>query len=124
MQTNQFTLPEWEMVGGESQKRVFTLYNSKKQECDISGGSANFAVVDFANLSGTPYISKPVEITQSESGNYSVLSIELSPNETVNLFGKLVYQISIKDGSGNVAIPRHGIMYIIRNINKDFVKEG
>ncbi len=122
MQTNQFTLPEWEMVGGESQKRLFTLYNSRKQECDLQGGSANFAVINYSNRYGQPYISKIVPIEQSETGQYSVINIELSPDETVDLSGKFIYQITVKDGSGNVAIPKHGIIYIIKNINTDFIK--
>lgn len=121
MQTRQFSLPEWEMVGGESQKRLFTLCDSTGLEYDVAGGSANFAIVDYVNRFGEPYLTKPINIIQSDTGVFSVLEVTLSPSETINLSGKYIYQLSISDSSGNIAIPKHGIIYILNNIDKKFV---
>ena len=121
MQTKQFTLPEWFMVGGESQNRVFVLCDSYGNEYDLSGGSARFSVVDFANRFSDPVLTKELTISSGSSGVNSEVSVILAPEDTVFLCGKYIYQISIKDSSGHISIPNQGIMYIINNIDKGFV---
>ena len=44
----------------------------------------------------------------------------LLPEETVDLFGKFIYQITIQDISGEIEIPDQGILRIANNINKVF----
>lgn len=122
MQTREFTLPEWEMVGGESQRRIFELYNSKGQECNLDGGSASISIIDFVNRGGDPYLTKPVELTASSTGNYSIATVTLDPSETLSFSGKYIYQLSFKDMFGNIGIPRHGILQVIKNIDTAFVE--
>ena len=51
---------------------------------------------------------------------YNVLKVTLLPSETVDLCGKYIYQITIKDVEDNTE-PKQGIMYIGNNINKGYV---
>ena len=60
----------------------------------------------------------------SVSAQYSnVLTVSLPPSKTVDLFGKYIYQIIIRDIEGDVEIPKQGILYITNNINKNFIKQ-
>lgn len=55
----------------------------------------------------------------NNEGTYdNVLTVTLSPTETVDLSGKYIYQIIIRDIDGDVEIPKQGILYITNNINK------
>ena len=53
---------------------------------------------------------------------YNVLYVELKPSDTLDLFGKYIYQITIKDADNNADIPQQGIIYIHNNINKSFLR--
>jgi len=53
----------------------------------------------------------------------NVLTVTLTPTETVELFGKYIYQIIIRDIEGDVEIPKQGILYVTNNINKNFIKQ-
>lgn len=50
----------------------------------------------------------------------NVLRVVLLPEETVDLVGKFIYQITIQDISGEIEIPDQGIIRIANNINKSF----
>lgn len=112
-----YTLPTLKFVGGETQDLKFNVYKEKKPNpFNLSGCTANFSLINYVNNNGTPLISK----SMSYSGN--VLSVTISPKETVNLNGKYIYQITIKDQVGSsVEIPDQGIAYIANNINKNFI---
>lgn len=118
----KFTLPTIEFVGGETQKLVFNIYaNRRDVPFSLDGTTCNFSATSFVNRTATPAISKDVEFTSNDDDN--VLEVTLSPTDTVELSGKYIYQISIKDEDGVIEIPSHGIMYITANINKSFVYE-
>lgn len=53
----------------------------------------------------------------------NVLAVTLDPLDTVDLCGKYIYQITIKDINGNIEIPKQGILFIINNINKSFIRQ-
>ena len=52
----------------------------------------------------------------------NVLTVTLESLESVNLFGKYIYQITIQDRDGEVEIPSQGIMYITNNIDKGIIR--
>lgn len=54
---------------------------------------------------------------------YHESTVTLSPIETVDLSGKYIYQIIIRDIDGDVEIPKQGILYITNNINKNFIRQ-
>lgn len=120
---NPYTLPTIDFVGGETQDLAFhTYFHEGNKPFALSGCDANFAIVSYMNKTGAPIVSKPMTaIMNSEGTADNVLTVTLLPSETVNLFGKYVYQITIKDISGNVEIPKQGILMITNNINKNFI---
>lgn len=121
MQTNNYSLPEWRFVGGETQKRIFTLRELNRMNTyDIPGASIELAVVDFVNPKSAAKLLKSVEIQSDSTGRYCDAVVVLSPTDTLNLSGKYIYQLTIKDPLGNIAAPR-GLMYIAENVDKSFI---
>ncbi len=120
---NPYVLPTIEFVGGETQELLFDMYFYQgKKPFSMVGCVSNFSIVNFTNKHGAPILRKDMEVLENQDGtSLNVLSVELTPEETYNLSGKYIYQISIKDVSGNVEIPKQGLMYIINNINKSFI---
>lgn len=117
---NPYVLPTLDFVGGATQNLSFnTYFHKSKEPFSLSGCTANFSVISFTNKSGEPIISKSMD-TSSGAGN--VLTVTLTTSDTIDLCGKYVYQISVKDGSNNADIPKQGLMYITNNINKDFLR--
>lgn len=53
---------------------------------------------------------------------YSQATVHLEPQETLDLSGKYIYQISIRNDEGDVEIPKQGILLITNNINKSFME--
>lgn len=121
---NPYLLPTIDFVGGSTQELVFhTFFSQNKKPFDLSSCTAYFAVINFVNKSGTPLISKKMEIGKSEDGDETVtniLRVVLQPEDTVDLVGKFIYQISIQDISGEIEIPDQGIIRIANNIHKAF----
>lgn len=121
MKTQFHTLPDWDFIGGETQKRTLVLYKGNGSKYDIPGASAHFAIAEFVNADSNPRVAKDLPISEDADGACCVVTILLSPTETVNLAGKYLYQITIKDASGNTSIPQKGIMHIGCNIDKSFI---
>lgn len=120
-----YTLPTIDFVGGETQDIMLHVYHYKDdKEFSLTGCSANFSIVSYANKNGAPYVSKEMSVLTNDAGTSdNILSVSLAPNETVGLSGKYIYQVTIKDIEGDVEIPKQGILYITNNINKNFIMQ-
>ena len=85
--------------------------------------TANLAIINYVNKGGEPH-SKDMTITTDDESDsdavYNVLKVTLLPSDTVDLYGKYIYQITIKDVEDNTEL-KQGIMYIGNNINKSYV---
>lgn len=119
---NPYPLPTMEFVGGETQEIAFdTHYCIGDRPFGLSGCKAQFAIVSYTNRTGEPILVRDMEVQSSEpDGVKNVLYLKLLPEETLELAGKYIYQISIRDVDGDVEIPRQGVIYIYNNINKAF----
>ncbi len=122
-----YTLPTIDFVGGSTQDFIFRCYfYLNKKPYDLSSCTANFSIVNFVNKQGEPLISKPMRVgadsgADGESSN--LVRVALDPADTVNLpAGKYIYQISIRDVSGDIEIPGQGILFIVNNIDKSFAR--
>lgn len=122
---NPYTLPTIDFVGGETQDIVFRVYHYvNNMAFSLNSCTANFSVVGFGDKNGTPYISKEMTVLTNDDGTLdNILRVTLTSSETVDLSGKFIYQITIKDIGGDVEIPKQGILFIINNINKSFIKQ-
>ena len=120
---NPYVLPTISFVGGETQDMAFHVYfHENRRPFGMAGCDANFAIVSYMNKTGEPVLTKPMRAVMNEDGTAdNVLTVTLQPQETVDLYGKYIYQISIKDVDGDVEIPQQGILIITHNINKAFI---
>lgn len=125
MVNNIYTLPQIDFVGGSTADLIFNVYwgAENPKPFGMVGCVANFAVIDYVNKTGTPIISKTMEVRlNADDTYYNVLYVELKPSDTLDLFGKYIYQITIKDVDNSADIPQQGILYIHNNINKQYLR--
>lgn len=116
---NPYTLPTIDFVGGETQDLLFNVYfHTKDKPFGLAGATATFAIVSFRNKTGATVLEKQMTATYNADDIMNILRVTLTPSETVNLSGKYIYQITIRDMSGTTEIPKQGILFIINNINK------
>lgn len=121
MQTNIYTLPELTFVGGKTQELRFNLKDTNGEPYNASGSTVNFSICDYSYKTGAPLLSLTPTLMADENGIADLLYVTIAPEDTLNLFGKYIYQITIIDISGRVEIPNQGIMNITKNINTGFI---
>lgn len=124
---NPYTLPAFDFVGGATQDLIFHCYFFKtKRPQDLSACVADFSIINFVNKNGAPLLSKPMEIRPDPARDgevNNVVCVTLDSKDTIDLpAGKYIYQITIRDISGEVEIPNQGIIHIIKNINRAFIR--
>ncbi len=120
---NPYALPTIEFVGGETQELLFHIYSYHKRPFSMTRCTSNFSIVDFRNKKGAPILAKTMDVLENtDRSAFNILYVELTPQETYDLSGKFIYQITIKDVGGKVEIPKQGLLYITNNINKSFIQ--
>jgi len=121
MQPEITTLPTIQFVGGSTETIKFNLNTLSGTPFDATGATINFAVTRYGNKNGTPNITKTATLETDANGVYSVAVVNLTASDTLSLYDKFIYQITIQDVNEKVEIPFYGDMYIINNINKSFL---
>ena len=119
-----YTLPELAFVGGSSEELVFHAYRNgtEPKPFGLTGCTANFSIAYYADKSGAPLASKEMTIKMDSANVYeNIMTILLEPEDTIDLFGKYVYQITVKDPDDNADI-RQGILMIHKNVDKAFLQ--
>lgn len=120
--SSQCTLPTIDFVGGATQVLGFRMRTKDgKAGFNLSGCTANFAVINCVHKNGAPVISKEMTVTSSSGTTNDMLVVSLDPDDTIDLCGKYLYQIAIVNDEGDIEIPKQGYLLIRRNINKQFV---
>lgn len=121
-----YTLPEITFVAGEKQTILINLWTPKPNSIPFNANSCtiNLSVINYSNKNGIAQISKLCSVRSNEEGIPCIAVVELLPKETLTMFGKYVYQVSIVDIDGNTEIPNQGIMYIVKNINQGFIQNN
>ena len=124
MRHDIYTLPEVMFVSGQSQTLRWRLWTVNKVPFNADGCVGDFSVVDYSDKTGDPLITKSLtfSIGDDDTGAKNVASVDLLPKETLGLYGKYIYQITIKDIDGEAEIPNQGILLITHNINESFLK--
>lgn len=126
---NMYKLKPIDFVGGSTEGFVFNCFSDekKKSPVDLKLCTANFSIISYVNKTGMPLISKTMQIRENERDMgyvHNILAVTLEPADTVNLCGKYIYQITIKDEKRDIEIPSQGICFIANNINKSFVRQA
>ena len=123
MRHDIYTLPEVVFVSGQSNTLRWRLFTASRTPFNADGCTGNFAVVDYSDQTGEPLISKSLRfLVGDESGKKNIAEVDLEPRDTLELHGKYIYQITIKDIDGEVEIPNQGFLQIAHNINEGFLK--
>ena len=123
MRHDIYTLPQITLVGGQSEQIRWRIFDLNGDPYDATGISGRFAIVDYSNQDvATPLLTLNITfVTDSETGVNNVAQITLSSADTLNLYGKYIYQITLKSSFGDVQIPNQGIMFIAHNIDKGYL---
>lgn len=85
--------------------------------------TAQLAISDYLYRT-TPLLKYEAAIKADLNGVLSVASFVIPASDSVKLSGAYIYQVSIKDASGNFESPMQGKMVICPGINADFVNGG
>ena len=119
-----YVLPEIQFVGGENQKFYIYLWTPppNSEPFNANGCVVNFSIINYSNKIGVPVLSKLCEIENNTDGIPCIAVVELLADETVMLYGKYIYQITIIDPDSKTEIPNQGLMYIAKNINQGFIQ--
>ena len=99
-----YILPDWDFVGGSVQSRSFQLMTPTGKDYNIESGTVHCSICDYVN-GGDPVVTKQAGIAAAGDGVHCIANIALQPADTKNLHGLYLYQLTVKDGNGNTAIP-------------------
>lgn len=114
---SNMSLPEYHMTAGESKNITIPIYNTGNKQIDASGMTARLAVSEFGNIAADPLFTKNCSVVAQEGELMAVLFVDLVPEDTVNLYGKYIYQITAKDFQGAFGVLR-GVLHISPNNDK------
>jgi len=114
---DQITLPPESLIAGATRNFIFYLYTeNKRKQIDADGMIARFSLTDYVNESNVPILTKSCSIVIPEGESLAIIKLELNRNDTLDLYGKYIHQLTIND-NGTVAILK-GIMDITNNCDK------
>lgn len=97
-----YELPQLFFDAGESIDITINLYKNNL-EFDADGITATLKLIDFINRDSV-LLSLDCSITKSENNKVGSIVAALRPNDTEDLFGKYIYQITLTDIGGDVEI--------------------
>ena len=123
MKNTIYTLPQDSFVAGQTKNYAWNLFRESKEPFDAKNCTGTFSLLDYSDRDedATPVLTKQISFISGESNVRNMAYVSLKPSDTMNLEGKYIYQLSIKDPDGTVEIPNQGLFYIYKNINKSFV---
>lgn len=122
MRNDIYTMPSIVFVAGQSNTIKWNLYTRAKTPYNAQGCTGNFSVVDYSDQEGDPLINKALSFSKGIENVINVASVNLAPRDTLELDGKYIYQIIIKDIYNEAEIPNQGFLLITHNINAAYLK--
>lgn len=111
------TLPDYAMNAGEAKKLSIPIYNSANHQIDMTGMAARFAISDPINQDSEPFVIQDCTVVLPDGASCAILSVELAPEDTVNLCGQYIYQVTVKNAEGRPGILK-GVLTIAANYDK------
>lgn len=119
--TGVYGLPDITIYAGETDTLYFNLVNEDGKPFDAADTClANFAFIEYHNKQNEPIVDRDVAVTYDNANRDNVVIVKLKVEDTLDCFGKYVYQLSLKSTAGDLDISGQGILNIKRNINKRF----
>lgn len=118
----QYTLPDWEFIGGTTQSYEFKLKTEEGYTYDIQGATASIAVAPFVNQNDVLYsATADIQSSKEDNGSYCLVSLELPVSKTVAWNGKYIYQVTVKTEDGKAISAQRGRMFVTKNFDGSFV---
>ena len=116
---SNFALPEISIVGGDHTYLDFEIFEPEGDAVDVSTMSASFAVIDYTNKFGSPQFTLKASVIEGDDGR-PLFRISLLSELTLNLFGKFIYQLAVKDYKGHTK-HEQGLILINKNIDTNSI---
>ena len=113
----EMTLQPYKMVAGERRTITVPVYNSAGNQIDMAGMTARLAISDMINLDSLPFVTKACAVQAQDGSDYSVLKVSLDPEDTLELCGQYIYQITITGDDSGPGVLR-GLITIHANYDK------
>lgn len=123
---DMFALPQLDFVAG-NQCNAGIRCSRNGQTLDLTDGWAMLSIVYHSDQGSEPLISKTCTIENYDGNKVAdknmknIIRISLTPNETVDLHGAFIYQLTVKSKDGRVENLR-GRMNIYKNIDPNIIK--
>lgn len=113
---NVFQLPELNFIGGDFKEIPFYIKDANTGTL-LNDVQAVFSLIEYQfRNDDIPILSKELELKTSEDNSYFLLT--LNSDDTIDLKGKFIYQITVNAPSPSRKQESYqGIMIIDRNIN-------
>lgn len=108
----EISLPYFHMTAGESKTLTIPVHNPEVAYTDIAEVSARIAISDYVVQSSCPAIIKDCTVT--ENNGLMILEATFDPEDTLNLYGKYVYEAFITTQDNEVRIMK-GLLFIYYN---------
>lgn len=101
------------MTAGESKSFTIPIYNNSKKQINATGMIARLAICSYVTAGMSPLVLKQCSVVDWDQG-MAVLRVDLDPEDTIDLHGKFIYQITAKDVAGDLGVLR-GYLYVAPN---------
>lgn len=107
---------DFSMIGGDTEKITFEAVTEYANVADTSGCTATFSICKYDER----YEDAAIQITDVSIAGGTVL-VNFAPEETIDLYGKYIWQLSIYNAELNKLASAQGNVIILRNIDKTIV---
>lgn len=113
-------LPQCHMTAGATKEFYIPVFNPSGKQIDVSGMTARLSISDYVNQNCKPLVVKECEVSTQDDILLAVFRVRLDSQDTVNLYGKFIYQVTAKSADGDIG-PMRGILTISPNYDKEAV---
>ena len=120
MTTNNYELATLSFIAGETQELYLRMFSSDNDRVKSENYTCDFSITRYGSLSDEPLLSKECAVNMEliNGKSYDLFYLKLLPEDTIDLIGLFLYQITLKNSKG-VEIYQ-GLINIQTNINSEF----
>lgn len=87
------------ILGGTTKTIRAEFFNDGQTPFDLQGHTVYFTLSDYVNPYSSPIIRKKAEILDN-GGLYNIASVDLTPQDTVDVFGRFRYRFTVVNQLG------------------------
>jgi len=109
-------LPEINIISGDSADISWTIQDNKGALTDIQFSTCTFSMAYYSGREDGAVIVKECTATDMEGKGYNTFVLSLTSEETLDINGIFIYQLTITQLNGKVK-SKQGVLNIYRNMN-------